>query len=91
MSHQLTYTTCVCKNLIHRKLRTALTLCGVGVAIAAFVCLVGFSSGFEQAWMRLYSGSGTDIAVVDQTFLSSSIDEGAAAKVRALGRVMKLD
>jgi putative ABC transport system permease protein len=87
MSHQLTYTTCVCKNLIHRKLRTALTLCGVGVAIAAFVCLVGFSSGFEQAWMRLYSGSGTDIAVVDQTFLSSSIDEGAAAKVRALPMV----
>lgn len=54
------------------------------MAIGAFIGLVGFSNAFEQAWMKMYSASGTDIAVIQQTFLNTSLDESATEKVRAL-------
>jgi putative ABC transport system permease protein len=54
------------------------------MAIGAFVGLVGFSQAFEHEWMRIYSSSGIDIAVIQQTFLNTTIDESAADKVRAL-------
>lgn len=72
------------KNLRRRRLRTLLTLCGIGLAVGAFVGLVGFSSSFEQEWQRMYSSSGTDIAVIHGTFLNTSVDESATAKLRAL-------
>ena len=74
----------VWKNLWRRRLRTVLTLCGIGMAIGAFVGLVGFSSAFESEWLRIYSSSGTDIAVIQQTFLNTSMDESAGAKLKSL-------
>ncbi len=71
-------------NLWRRRLRTLLTLCGIGMAIGAFVGLVGFSNAFEDAWLRIYSGSGTDIAVIRQTFLNTSLDESAGATLKSL-------
>jgi len=87
MASQLSFTGFVWKNLWRRRLRTLLTLCGIGMAIGAFVGLVGFSSAFEHEWMRIYSSSGTDIAVIQQTFLSTSMDEQAAEKLKALPTV----
>ena len=87
MASQLTFTGFVWKNLRRRRLRTLLTLCGIGMAIGAFVGLVGFSRAFEQGWLRLYSSSGIDIAVIQQTFLSTSVDESAVEKIRALPMV----
>jgi putative ABC transport system permease protein len=72
------------KNLWRRRLRTLLTLGGIGMAVGAFVGLVGFSSAFEQQWQRIYSSSGTDIAVIHGTFLNTSLDESATAKIRDL-------
>jgi putative ABC transport system permease protein len=63
------------KKILRRKLRTGLTLCGVGVGIAAFVALVGFSRSFEREWLKIYDSAGTDIAVVQQTFLNTSVDQ----------------
>jgi putative ABC transport system permease protein len=57
------------------------------MAIGAFVGLVGFSNAFEQAWLRIYTSSGTDIAIIQQTFLSTSLDESVTAKVKALPTV----
>ena len=57
------------------------------MAIGAFVGLVGFSRAFEREWMRIYSSSGIDIAVIQQTFLNTTIDESAAEKVKALPTV----
>jgi putative ABC transport system permease protein len=54
------------------------------MAIGAFVALVGFSRSFETEWLRLYSSSGTDIAVVDKNFMNSSVDQGVVKKVRAV-------
>src|SRR5208283_3390151 len=74
----------VWKNLWRRKLRTILTLCGIGMAIGAFVGLVGFSSAFESEWLRIYSSSGTDISVIQQTFLNTSVDESVGATLNSL-------
>jgi putative ABC transport system permease protein len=84
MPSQLSFTGFAWKNLWRRRLRTLLTLCGIGMAIGAFVALVGFSRSFEYEWQRLYSSSGTDIAVVDKNFMNSSVDQGLQAKLRAL-------
>jgi len=84
MTSQLSFTGFVWKNLGRRRLRTLLTLCGIGMAIGAFVVLVGFSNAFEHEWLRIYSSSGTDIAVIQQTFLDTSVDESAVAKLQAL-------
>ena len=84
MTSQLSFTGFVWKNLGRRRLRTLLTLCAIGMAIGAFVGLVGFSSAFEQGWLRIYSSSGTDIAVIQGTFLNTSVDESAEAKVKSL-------
>ena len=51
------------------------------MAVGAFVGLVGFASAFEQQWERIYSSSGTDIAVIHGTFLNTSMDESATAKL----------
>jgi putative ABC transport system permease protein len=90
MSSQLSFAGVVWKNLLRRRLRTLLTLCGIGMAIGAFVGLVGFSNAFEQAWLRIYSSSGTDIAVIQGTFLNTSLDESAAAKLKALPTVAQV-
>ncbi len=87
MNSQLSFTGFVWKNLWRRRLRTLLTLCGIGMAIGAFVGLVGFSRAFEHEWLRIYTSSGTDIAVIQQTFLNTSVDESAAEKVKALPMV----
>jgi putative ABC transport system permease protein len=84
MASQLSFTGFAWKNLWRRRLRTLLTLCGIGMAIGAFVALVGFSRSFEYEWLRLYSSSGTDIAVVDKTFLNTSVSESIGDKLRAV-------
>ena len=87
MASQLSFTGFVWKNLWRRRLRTLLTLCGIGMAVGAFVGLVGFSNAFEHEWLRIYSSSGTDIAVIQQTFLNTSVDEAAGATLNALPTV----
>jgi len=84
MAKSLSFTGFVLKNLRRRRLRTLLTLAGIGTAVGAFVGLVGFSSAFEQQWLRIYSSSGTDIAVIQGTFLNTSMDESTTAKLRNL-------
>jgi putative ABC transport system permease protein len=84
MDSQLSFAGFAWKNLWRRRLRTLLTLGGIAMAIGAFVALVGFSRGFEHEWLRLYSSSGTDIAVVQETFLNTSVEESAGVKLRAL-------
>jgi putative ABC transport system permease protein len=57
------------------------------MAIGAFVGLVGFSRAFEHEWLRMYSSSGTDIAVIQGTLLKTSVDESAEAKLKTLPMV----
>jgi len=84
MQSQLSFAGLAWKNLWRRRLRTSLTLCGIGMAIGAFVALVGFSRSFEHEWLRLYSSSGTDIAVVDKSFMNSSVNQALQSKLNAV-------
>lgn len=74
-------------NILRRRLRTLLTLCGVAVGIAAFVSLVGFSNSFEEEWLKLYQSTGTDLVVVRGTSVNSSISEEAGPRLRAIPEV----
>jgi putative ABC transport system permease protein len=87
MGSELSFARFAWKNLWRRRLRTLLTLGGIAMAIGAFVGLVGFSRSFEHEWLRMYESGGTDIAVVQQTFLNTSVDEAAGDKLRALPTV----
>jgi putative ABC transport system permease protein len=84
MASQLSFVGFAWKNLWRRRLRTLLTLCGIAMAIGAFVALVGFSRAFEHEWLRMYESNGTDIAVVEKTFLNTSLEESVGVKLRAL-------
>jgi len=83
-ANSLSSTGFVLKNLRRRRLRTVLTMSGIGMAVGAFVGLVGFSSAFQQQWMRIYSSSGTDISVIQGTFLNTTLNYSAAATVLKL-------
>jgi len=85
----LSFTGFVWKNLWRRRLRTLLTLCGIGMALGAFVGLVGFSSAFENEWLRIYSSSGTDLSVIQGTFLNSSLNESVGVTLLSLPAVEK--
>ncbi len=87
MATKLSFPGFVWKNLKRRRLRTLLAMGGIAMAVGAFVALVGFSRGFAEQWERIYSSSGTDIAVIEGTFLNTSLDESAAAKIDALPMV----
>ncbi|HUD15148.1 MAG TPA: FtsX-like permease family protein [Terracidiphilus sp.] len=91
MRSQLSFAGFAWKNLWRRRLRTLLTLFGIGMAIGAFVALVGFSRSFEHEWQRLYSSSGTDIAVVDKNFMNSSVNQALQGKLRAVPVVAQAD
>ena len=74
-------------NIARRKLRTSLTVCGIAVGIAAFVALVGFSQSFEREWLKLYESEGTDLAVVQKTFLNTTLDERVGDRISSLPAV----
>jgi putative ABC transport system permease protein len=87
MPSQLSFTGFAWQNLWRRRLRTFLTLVGIAMGIGAFVALVGFSRAFEHEWLRMYTSSGIDIAVVQTNFLSSSLDESLGSKISAVPEV----
>ena len=72
------------RNILRRRLRTILTMGGVALGIGAFVALVGFAGSFEREWRNLYTVSGTDIVVLQRTFIKPSIDESFGDRIRAL-------
>ena len=84
MANSLSSIGFVLKNLRRRRLRTLLTMTGIGMAVGAFVGLVGFSSAFQQQWMRIYSSTGTDLSVIQGTFLNTTLNEATAATILKL-------
>src|SRR5207237_1140348 len=54
----------IAKNVLRRKVRSALTGVGVAVAIAAVVALLGVSRGFEESSRAMLKDRGVDIVVV---------------------------
>ncbi len=63
----MTLATVVWKNLLRRPTRTALTLLGIGVGIAAVVALTGFARGLEAGWQNAYDARAVDLVLTKIT------------------------
>lgn len=59
----MTFFSVVVRGLLRRPMRTALTLGGISIGIAAVVALVGMSRGFEKSWQVGLKARGTDMVV----------------------------
>jgi putative ABC transport system permease protein len=77
------------RNVWRRRLRTALTLAGIGMGIGAFVALVGFSRSFEHAWLEMYENAGTDLAVVQKTFLNTNVDQSVGPALLKIPQIAR--
>lgn len=74
----------IAKNVLRRKVRSALTGIGVAVAIAAVVALLGVARGFEDSSRAMLSARGVDLIVVRSGLgqqATARIDEGIAPKI----------
>ncbi|HHT9145482.1 MAG TPA: ABC transporter permease [Candidatus Wunengus sp. YC61] len=82
--------TIVCKNLWHQKMRSGLTILGVGISIAAFVSLSGLTDNLEKALQSTYKARGSDLVVMEKSTLdifSSSIDQSYVTSLKLLPHV----
>lgn len=83
----------VIKNLLHRPVRTLLTLSGIAIAIGALVALRCVASGFQQSWERLYSARGTDLIVtrmLGHSLMPELFDEALRAQLDGLPGVAQV-
>jgi putative ABC transport system permease protein len=77
----------IARNLLRRGVRTALTVIGLGIGVAAVVALLGISWGFEQSFMTIYESKGIDLVVVKAGVgdrLTSNLDARLRDKIRAV-------
>ncbi len=87
------YFSFILRNLLGRPVRTALTVLGLGVAVAAVMLLTGISWGFERAFLAIYQSRGIDLIVVragisDQ--LSSNLDQNLLETLQEVPGVAEL-
>ena len=82
------------KNLWNRKVRTVLTVLGVGVSIAAFVSLIGLASNLTDAYKATYERRETDLIVREKgsfDLLSSAIDKEYINRIREIPQVLDVN
>ncbi|HVX62557.1 MAG TPA: ABC transporter permease [Pirellulales bacterium] len=87
------FLTVVAKNLLRRPARSALTVFGVGLAVAAVVSLLGISDGFERSYYDLYASRGIDLVVQRSgrsQQLASGLDEKWGQRMRRLPGVREV-
>ncbi|MDX9828628.1 MAG: ABC transporter permease [Anaerolineae bacterium] len=75
------------RNLWRRRTRTALTLLGIAVAIAAIVALTGLVDGFTDDLTAMARGSNVDLMALERDASDtgySTIDERVGARLEAM-------
>ncbi|HZZ27277.1 MAG TPA: ABC transporter permease [Pirellulales bacterium] len=83
----------VLRNLLRRKVRTALTIVGVSVAIAAVVGLMSITGGYEESSKEVYASHGIDMVVVragEAVTNGSTLDQSLAKRLQELDGVSKV-
>lgn len=77
------------RNLWRRRTRTALTLLGIGISIAAVVALGGLAEGMRYLVTEMWRSSQTDLVAVEAGVDNdlSAIDERVGAQIEALPEV----
>lgn len=86
------FTTLAYKNVIRRRGRTLLTVCGLSAAVAAVVALVGVSNGFMHSFNAVYESHNVDLVVSRKGAadrLSSAMDEAFAERIGGLEHVKR--
>src|SRR5579863_8913399 len=79
------FLTFLLKNLLRRKVRTALTTIGVAVAVGTLVAMLGIADGFERVARESFTKRGVDLVVLaagKTDPLSSDIDERVGDCIR---------
>jgi putative ABC transport system permease protein len=77
----------ISKNLLRRKVRSALTVIGVTVAVAAVVALLSIADGLIRSYSQVFEGRKVDLVVnragATEKF-TSSLDERIRARIEAI-------
>jgi putative ABC transport system permease protein len=87
------FLTIVWKNLLRRRVRTLLTISGLGIAVAAVVALVGIAAGFERSYIDLFNSRQVDLVVQRASTgsnLNRLLDYSVRDKIRALPGVKEV-
>jgi putative ABC transport system permease protein len=82
----------ICKNLWHQKVRSVLTILGVGISISAFVSLRGLTHNLEKSLQTTYKARATDLIVMEKSTLdifSSTIDQSYVASLKLIPHVQQ--
>src|SRR3954467_10690833 len=87
------FSTIIFRNMMRRGVRTALTVLGLGIGIAAVVALLGIAWGFERSFMKLYEAKSIDLVVVKAGVsdrLTSNLDVSLGDKIRKVHGVREV-
>jgi len=87
------FTTLIARNLLRRGVRTALTVVGLAIGIAAVVALLGIAWGFERSFLAINEAKGIDLIVVRAGVsdkLTSNLDEALGDRLRQVKGVRNL-
>ena len=86
--------TLVYRNITRRPVRSALTVTGMAVAVAAVVALVGIAEGFKSSFLDMYQAHGVDVVVVRARAadrMTSELDQAIGASVAKIPRVAAVE
>jgi putative ABC transport system permease protein len=84
----------VYKNIARRRIRSALTVTGMAVAVAAVIALVGIADGFKRSFLDMYQAHGVDVVVVrgrSADRMTSELDQGIGAKIAMIPGVTAVE
>ncbi|MCS7179187.1 MAG: ABC transporter permease [Anaerolineae bacterium] len=84
----------VLRNLFRRRGRTALTLLGIAIGVAAIVALGAVAGGLRQGFASMTRGSEADFIVTQAgalTAILGSIDQAVADELQAMPEVAAVD
>ena len=87
------FTTLIARNLLRRGVRTALTVVGLAIGIAAVVALLGIAWGFERSFLAINEAKGIDLVVVRAGVsdkLTSNLDEAIGDRLRKVEGVREV-
>jgi putative ABC transport system permease protein len=57
------FSTFIVKNIVRRRMRSCLTIIGIGMAVGAVVALVGISFGIVQSFLAIYQKQKVDLLI----------------------------
>ncbi len=87
------FVTLVIRNLLRRKIRSAVTMIGVALAVGSMVALVGMADQFERFFTEIFSKRGADLLVLRAGVtqrISSLVDERVGTRLAAFPEVARV-